>query len=221
MNKNRRKKEEGEVMLEGMIVMVVVLFMLVWLLGLGFLYYQRYIVRIVTNDAAKKIAATYNAPTSDIIMGYISSDSLADRALCATPGLEEINKGRAESYVRYILQKANFAGTVEEADIKLEHVSDGLGRSHVVLTTTCTFNTPFGLGLSFMGGDETAKYRVTAYADSTYMVDYTSAVTAGKYFVGGKFLDGMGFVEDVYKLINSFMKCHNAWTTGSNAIGGK
>ena len=41
--------------------------MLVWILGVGFIYYQKYVVRIATNDLAKKVAVTYDSPDSDIV----------------------------------------------------------------------------------------------------------------------------------------------------------
>ena len=54
----RRKPggERGAIMLEGMIVTVITLFVLIWILGLGFVYYQRYLTTVVTNDAAAKVA---------------------------------------------------------------------------------------------------------------------------------------------------------------------
>ena len=55
----KKNCEQGEIMIEGMIVMVITMFILIWILGLGFLYYQRYVTTIVTNDAAVKIASTY------------------------------------------------------------------------------------------------------------------------------------------------------------------
>nr|WP_304007588.1 hypothetical protein [Ruminococcus bromii] len=44
---NRKNGERGEIMIEGMIVMVITMFILIWILGLGFLYYQRYVTTIV------------------------------------------------------------------------------------------------------------------------------------------------------------------------------
>ena len=49
LKNNKKNSESGEVMLEGMIVTVITVFILIWLLGLGFLYYQRYVTTIVTN----------------------------------------------------------------------------------------------------------------------------------------------------------------------------
>ena len=75
------KNENGEVMLEGMLVMIITMFMLIWILAVGFIYYQRYITNIVVNDAAVKIASTYNNPTSDIVMGYVTTEELQNRDL--------------------------------------------------------------------------------------------------------------------------------------------
>lgn len=51
------KNEKGEIMLEGMIVIIITLFILIWILAVGFIYYQRYITNIVANDTAVKIAS--------------------------------------------------------------------------------------------------------------------------------------------------------------------
>lgn len=61
--------------------MVITMFILIWILGLVFLYYQRYVTTVVTNDAALKIASTYNNPTSDIIMGYVTTEDISNRDL--------------------------------------------------------------------------------------------------------------------------------------------
>ena len=35
------KNEMGEIMLEGMIVIIITLFILIWILAVGFIYYQK------------------------------------------------------------------------------------------------------------------------------------------------------------------------------------
>ena len=35
------KNEKGEIMLEGMIVIIITLFILIWILAVGFIYYQK------------------------------------------------------------------------------------------------------------------------------------------------------------------------------------
>ena len=75
------KNEKGAVMLEGMIIVILTMFILIWLLALGFLNYQCGLLRSVTNDAAVKIGMTYNTPTADILMGFVEADELSSRQL--------------------------------------------------------------------------------------------------------------------------------------------
>ena len=197
-------------MLEGTIVMVITMFVLIWLLGLGFLYYQKYTIRIVSNDAAAKVATTYFNPTSDIIMGYVSAADVSDRSLYFTPDLQDINEARAESYIRYILDKSNFTNTVKDVDVSLEYVKDSIfGRSHVVLTTEVTFDTAFGEGLELFGMSGNTTYSVTSYADATNLSDYVSIVHFGDALTDGRFLKGTGFVDKAVGLLNSFIKMCN------------
>ena len=199
------KRESGEVMLEGMIVMVITLLMIVWILGVGFLYYQKYTVRIVTNDAARKVASTYDVPESDIIMGYVSAENVGNKVLKMSDTLTHANKLRAESYVKYVLDKTNFYGTVQDVSVTVTPTADALGRSHVKVMTVCTFKTPFGAALRVFGMSEVAKYSVTAYADSTSLTDYISTVSLADAFTDGRLLSGTGFVEKTVKMINSLM----------------
>lgn len=199
------KRESGEVMIEATIVMVVTLLMLVWILGVGFLYYQKYVVRIATNDVANKIAASYDAPSSDIIMGYISANDLNKKTIYNSDEMTELNELRTESYVNYIVEKANLYGTVEDVEVSLEHQKDALGRSHIKVTTECTFDTPFGEGLELFGMSGTQTYVVTAYADSTSLTDYISTVSVADALTNGSVLKSPGFVDSTIKMINSFM----------------
>lgn len=203
-------------MIEGMIVMVITMFILVWILGLGFLYYQRYVTTIVTNDAAVKIASTYNNPTSDIIMGYVTSEDISNRDLyrnfsigSSTSDLHTINEDRAQSYVKYVLDTANFAGTVKDVNVDLELVSDSVVRKHVELTTVCEYNTPFGEIFEIFGMGRTAKYSVTACADYTDMADYISTVNFTDALSDGTFTSGTGFLNSLIKMLNSLIGVYN------------
>ena len=60
MRREARGQERGAIVLEGMIATIFTVFMLVWVLGLGFVCYQRYVTTVVTNDATVKVASTYN-----------------------------------------------------------------------------------------------------------------------------------------------------------------
>ena len=205
--------ERGVLMLEGMIVVTITIFVLVWLLGLGFVYYQRYTTTVVTNDAAVKIASTYNNPTSDIIMGYVTTEELSNRDLyrnfSTDSGLLAINEDRATAYIRYVLDKANTTGVVQDVDVDLELVTDSLVRRHVKITTTVTYRTPFSEGLEIFGISGTRTYTATAAADCTDMADYISTVGYAEYLGSGKLLQDSGFVSSVIKAINSLIHVYN------------
>lgn len=196
--------------------MVITMFILIWILGLGFLYYQRYVTTIVTNDAAVKIASTYNNPTSDIIMGYVTTEDISNRDLYRgftvgsnSSDLHTVNEDRAESYVKYMLDTANFAGTVNDVDVELKMVSDSAVRKHIELTTVCEYNTPFGEIFEMFGMGRTAKYTVTASADYTDMADFVSTVNFSKSLTDGTFTSGMGFIDSLIGMLNTFVEVYN------------
>jgi len=203
-------------MVEGMIVLFMTMFILIWILGLGFLYYQRYVTTVVTNDAAVKIASTYNNPTSDIIMGYVTTEDISNRDLYRgftvgsnSSDLHTVNEDRAESYVKYVLDTANFAGTVKDVDVELKMVSDSAVRKHIELTTVCEYNTPFGEIFEMFGMGRTAKYTVTASADYTDMADFVSTVNFSKSLTDGTFTSGMGFIDSLIGMINTLVEVYN------------
>lgn len=212
MNNGSWRQERGAIMLEAMIVMVITLFMLIWILGLGFVYYQRYLTRVVTNDAAAKVAATYNNPSSDIIMGYVNTEALSGRDLyrrAPSSRLETVNENRAEAYVRYILDQANFTGVVDGVEVELRLVLDSTLRRHVELTTTCTYDTPFGEGLELFGMSGVNTYRVYASADCTDYADYISTVDYESAWAKGTFLGKEKFFSSILKYLNSAVKTYN------------
>lgn len=203
-------------MLEGMIVTVITMLVLIWILGLGFLYYQRYITTIVTNDAAVKIASTYNNPTSDIIMGYVTTEDLSNRDLYrnflssgSSSDLKDTNEDRAASYIKYILDKSNFSGAIDDVDVELSLVSDSLVRKHVQITATCKYNTPFGEIFSLFGMERSNTYSVTASADCTDYADYISTVNFAAALTDGTFTGGTGFIDSLVSMINSLIGVYN------------
>lgn len=216
MNKTDRKgAERGEIMVESTIIVTLTLMILVWLLALGFLHYQRYVATVVTNDAAVKIAATYNNPTSDIIMGYVTTEDLRDRPLYrhftdASKGkLYRDNQSRTEAYVKYMLDRTNFMGVVKDVDVKMTLVNDGMGRQHVEVVTRCAFNTPFAGLLDYFGMGEVATYESTASAECTDMADYVAWVDYLAMWKRLDFLGGVKFVSNIVGTLNTIAKAMN------------
>lgn len=212
----QKSTETGEIMLESTIIVTLTLFILIWLLALGFLHYQRYVLTVVTNDAAVKIASTYNNPASDIIMGYTTTEELCSRDLYRGyvsdnifSGLPIINKRRVEAYVKYMLDRTNFVGVMKDVDVKMRLVHDSGTRRHVEVTTTASFNTPFGFALDFFGMDGVTKYEATACSDCTDIADYISSVDYGTLWEQNAFLSDAKIVGSIAKLLNSLTKAYN------------
>lgn len=207
--KNSRQ-DSGEVMLEGMIVMIMTMLLLIWILAVGFLHYQRYTLTIVTNDAAAKIAATYQNPGSDLIMGYVSMEDFSERDLFRWAGINKytglraVNEEKAEAYIRYILEHTNFTGTIADVKVELKLLPDSPLRRHVEIRTECTFNTPFGEALEFFGMDGKVTYTACGRAECSDMLDYCSTVDFVTNQLKASALDSkcINFINSLIKLFN-------------------
>lgn len=79
MTLKKIKSERGEIMIEGMIVMIMTMFILIWVLGVGFLYRVATIVINEHNFEASRVNATITATddgqtiAAPVISGWSSS----------------------------------------------------------------------------------------------------------------------------------------------------
>lgn len=207
----KNKSECGEVMLEGLIIMVFTMLLMIWLLAVGFIFYQRNVLTAITNDAAAKVAATYNNPSSDLIMGYVSAESVANRDLYRwfdNDQMRDLNEKKADAYIKYGLKRTNFAGTIDDVDVKLEFVCDTALRKHIEITTECTFNTPFGGVLETFGMDKQITYTAVSRADCTDIIDYVTTIDfAARYMSGDEIgVKPVKLVSAVAELIGTLME---------------
>ena len=200
------KGENGEIMLESIIVMTITLFMLVWILGIAFIYYQRYVLTAVVNDAAVRIADTYVYPSTDPVIGYMEPDDFTNRdlyRLFSDNSFTEKSKEKAKNYVEYYLKKTNFTGTIDVVDVYLTVYKDSPLRRHIEITAKCRFNTPFGFALDFFGMDGAFTYSATGRADCTDTIDFISTVDYFKRVTTGADISSKGkkVVNSVAKLV--------------------
>ena len=194
------QEESGEVMLEGMLVTILTIFMLVWILGIGFIYYQRNVATVVTNDAATKIADTYSFPSTDMVIGYLDSMDYISRDLyryaffseVSGPSLLKANETKVQNYIQQRLKETNFAGVVNEVTVELRLVNDSQLRTHVEVESVTTFNTPFGAVLKFFGMSPEFSYKAVGRADCTDKIDYISKVDYQARMMGGKDIHSTG-----------------------------
>lgn len=212
----KRDGESGEIMLEGIIILTVTMFILFWLIGMCFLYYERYILTIISNDAAKKVAATYDRPTSDVIMGFVSSKTAARTdtyrhvvaKVFGEGNLHNVNENKAKNYVNYMLDITNFPGAIDNVEVTVKTVDDNFVRKHIEVTTTCEFWTPFAGVFDFFGMGRTQEFAVTSYAEVVDYYEYMSTVSFVKGL--GSVFSGSGtFINSCVKMLNMVLKIYN------------
>jgi len=64
-----RRAKDGALAIEGIIILTILIFFLVFLMGFGFLFYQQWLVVNTANDTAYRIAQSYAYPNTDPVMG--------------------------------------------------------------------------------------------------------------------------------------------------------
>ena len=205
------KKEKGEVMIEGMMVMIITIIVLIWLLALGFLHYQRTTLTIVANDVATKIASSYHNPSSDPVMGYVSNTDLAQRDIYrddASSYLHSINENKAQKYAEYMLNRTNFVGTIQSVNTDVEYIKDSQLRQHIKVTVKCTFHTPFSFDSKLIPFNGNVTYTASARRDCTELSDYASTTDFLAHYIGGEDVDSK-IVDLIKTLIGIFNHNYN------------
>lgn len=175
----------GEITIESMLVIIPIIFVMLFLLSLGFLLYQQWNIQIAADDAASKIAGSYSMLGADNKTGAIVLEDYLDVDLYRNIDLgiigsatkyENKNKERITDYVTGRLSGTSFSNAVGTPDIKCEIVKDGYARKHLEITYTATYKIPFGEGMEVLGMDGERTFTATGSAECTDMMDYINAV---------------------------------------------
>lgn len=183
------EEERGSLMIEGMIAMLVTILLLVFLMSIGFLFYQQWIVAQVANDTATRVAQSYVYPNTDPIMGYINVEQIADVPIFRYMGdsLAEESSQKGEKVAAWALKQSSLAYPVSEPKIQVETVYDSLARRHVEVTITAEYEIPFGGALQYFGLDKTLTYTATGEAVCMDLLDYVNTVDTFKALTGNTF----------------------------------
>ncbi len=70
--KNGIKNENREVMLESLIVYSVTIFLLFFILTIFSVFFQRWNIQTIANEAATRVAQTYKLMDADVVTDYVS-----------------------------------------------------------------------------------------------------------------------------------------------------
>lgn len=206
MKESWRTEERGSLMLDGMIAMLITIMVLVFLMSIGFLFYQQWTVSMVANDTAARLAQRYPYLTADMISGYVSEEDVNDVPLMRYfgDGLAEDNETRGESFALICLGQSSLATPVSDPQILVSVPYDSLGRRHVEVSITAEYEIPFGGALEYFGLDGTLTYYATGLAPCIDLLDYVTTVEAAVDIPN--MFEGMSQFEGTVKSIVSAVR---------------
>ena len=209
--KTKKRSDSGEVMIESIIVIILTIFILVFILGLGFLLVQKWTINTVAEDTANKIAQTYKLTYTDPVTGYTGTADLKNISLYRNSLFKSVteiaNQAKAKSYANYRMKKTSF-GNLNNTQISMQVDQDSLSRAHVVVTVKTSYVIPFGVFLKPIGIDGTLDYEATAVAECQDLSDYINTVD----FVKAVTSDTLGLgSSELIKLFNNILRAVSAF----------
>ena len=202
------RAENGEVMIESILMVTATFVILMFLLALGFLMYQQTAIQIAADDAAAKIAQTYRLVNADLTTGKISVDELVAVDLYRYGPMggsfEAENKAKTANYINNRMHAVSFALEVVKPNTEMRVEGDGLGRSHLVIHVESTYKMPFGSFLKLIGMEDELVFKASSVADCVDILEYYNSVSfAYRCF---NYLDKNSYVS---KAISQWMKVTN------------
>lgn len=178
----KKKGEKGVIVIESMMVLILVLFVLVFLINLGFFFYQRWNVKITANEAAAKVASVYPYIKSELKTGPTDYDQIKDIALYryttvwVADEYKDTNVKRGEEYAAKYLSAVTLAYGIDEPELKLKVVEDAWSSKHIEATVTASYQLPFAEGFAIFGFDTNYKFEGKGYAAVSDYGDYLQGI---------------------------------------------
>jgi Flp pilus assembly protein TadG len=172
--------KKGEIVIESMLVMIPVIFVLVFLISLGFLLYQQWNIQIVADNVATKVAQTYPLLDTDIKTGEATLDQIKDvelyRYIFSDTKYAKTNEVRTKTYTKNYLNKSSFSSSVGGLNTTMRVEEDSLARRHIVVNVSGKYKIPFGDGLEIFNMKSTRTFSATGIAECSDLNDYISTV---------------------------------------------
>lgn len=184
MKKRLWNNEQGEIMIESMLVMIPILFVLVFLLSLGFLLYQQWNIQYVADEIANKVSMTYPYLESHTASGVVTWEQMKKkelyRYLFGMSQYETKSEIRGQEYGESLLEKTTFASPQTKETITIKTEKDSLARRHVYVKVKGKYKIPFGEGLEIFGMNSIRTYTSESTAECVDLMDYVGTITYGK-----------------------------------------
>ena len=191
------------------ITMVVMMF----LLSIGLLLYQRVLVTVVANQTANDIAQVYKLwDVSD--NGSLTKEDVTDIKIFRgfrKDKFDAKNTKKAYAYISSRLKQTSLAPPDGMLDVTVETVHDDIGRNHYEITVTQKYVFLFGDILNMMGLRGYDEISTVSRVEAKDMTGYISTVKLYKYLA--KKTENNSFVKIVSSVMGIF---ENIVDTGEN-----
>ncbi len=194
-------ESSGEIMLESTMIMLFTIIILIAMISLGFLFYQRIAVSLVANDIASEIAATYklsNADEENQVAMYRTSFSMNT--------IEEKKRERSEELLDKKFPLVSLGMNTEAKVSDFDVVVDNIGRMHAEVTVSVESDVVFGGALRYLGiMDSKPQFDAVGRAECLDITAYAGHVKFFQYI--GQKLDDSEFgkpIEDIMGIISDF-----------------
>ena len=184
MNNKSYVSEKGVLILEATFGFFITMLVMLFLLSIGLLLYQRVLVSVVANQAATDIAQTYK-------LWNVSDNSTLSKedVINVKPfrGLvpkkyDDKNTQKAYTYVNSRLKQTSLANPNGMLDVTVRTVHDDIGRNHYKITVSQKYIFLFGDILSLFGIRNYDEITAVSRAEAKDMTGYTSNIKLYKYF---------------------------------------
>lgn len=201
--------DNGEVMLESTLVMVVTMFLLIALISLGFLFYQQAMINTVASDLATDIASAYKLTGVELDSNSVPANAYNDIKLYRTSlsisEMKDLHRRNAEE--KYLPKRVSLTtlGISDKTPVldNFDITVDNVGRMHVDVSVSMECDILFGGALEYFGIiDSTPKFSASGRAECLDITAYASHIQFLDY-VGNK-VEGTNVDLVIEKIIGIF-----------------
>ena len=210
--------DSGEVMLESTIIFTITIFLLLALLSIGFIFYQKAMLNSVADEIASSVGATFKFKDSDLMEREIGSNELSSnqmyRYMFHRDDTLDAKKIKAKEYIGKRVRLTNLGisnKTPKVEDIKL--YTDNIGRFHVTVDVSMETEILFmGVLKYFNIIDSTPRFTASSSAECLDITEYNSYLNMVQGVINGIAGDGtplalVGKVVDIFDTVKG-------WITG-------
>ncbi len=206
---NQIRDENGTIMIESTYCMLAAMIVMIFIVGLGFIYYQHVMFVVACDQVAEEVVQTYKLKNVthnvEVTQADVEHDSLGFyRYLWGT--IQSSSQDHLEVLVNERLSQTSFALDGGNATVEIVPHIDDIGRRHYAVTITKPYKTLFS---NFFNGSVFKALKIdnnmttTVYVEGTDISHITNTVDFTLY--------GMRFLEkwEVTGIISSFCSLFN------------